>query len=88
MTLTYRNKPKPWTTVEVARLRHMWDELGLTAGDIAKVMGRSREAVCAAARRHGMARRNTPIAQKPDMIRQREIELGRQAAIAEMMGVR
>lgn len=86
--LTYRASQREWTNREVERLRYLWDDLGLTAGEIAPLMSRSRNAVLGAVRRHNLSRRDCPIRTvwKPDLIRQRQIELARIAAIEELMG--
>jgi hypothetical protein len=85
--LAYQTAQKPWTTAEIKRLRYLWDDLGLTAGEIGKILGRSRGAVTGAARRHGMARRDCPIrtVYRPDLIKQRQIELARIAAVEELL---
>ncbi len=83
--LTYRPQSRGWTNKDVQRLRYLWDELGCTSYECATLMGRSRSAITAAARRHGLQSRACPIPAKPDLIRQRQIELARIAAIEELM---
>jgi hypothetical protein len=83
--LTYRGQSRAWTNKDVARLRYLWDELGCTSGECAKLMGRSRSAITAAVCRHGLKARGCPIPVKPDLIRQRQEELARIAAIEELM---
>jgi hypothetical protein len=84
--VTYRPQQRPWTTGEVKRLTVMW-EMGCTAGQIADVLGRTRNSICGAARRYELESRKSPIASKPDLIKQRQIELARIAAIEELMRV-
>ena len=83
--LTYRNTPRDWTTKDVQRLRYLWDELGCTSGECAKLLGRTRSAILGAVHRHGMTKRGCPIPTKPDLVRQRQQELARIAAIDELM---
>ena len=83
--LTYRTQQRAWTNKDVERLRYLWDELGLTSYECAALMGRSRSAITAAARRHGLSSRTSPIPAKPDLIRQRQEQLARIAAIEELM---
>lgn len=83
--LTYRAKSRGWTNKDVARLRYLWDTLGCTSYECATLMGRSRSAITAAARRHNLSRRDCPIPVKPDLIRQRQAELARIAAIEELL---
>ena len=82
--LTYRTAQKGWTTGDVKRLTYLWS-IGCTSGEIAELMGRTRSAICAAARRHDLPRRDCPIGTKPDLIRLREMELGKRAAIQELL---
>lgn len=83
--LTYRTKQREWTNREVERLRYLWDELGCTSGECATLLGRTRSAITAAVRRHGLSSRVSPIPVKPDLIRQRQMELARIAAIEELL---
>ena len=83
--LTYRTTQRGWTNKDVQRLRYLWDELGCTSGEIATLMGRSRSAICGAVQRHGLQKRGSPIPVRPDLIRQRQEQLARIAAIEELM---
>ncbi len=84
--MTYRTVQKPWADIDLQCLRQMWDQ-GYTSLQIAEVLGRSRNSICSAARRYDLPSRPPMIAAKPDLIRQRQMELARQAAIAELARV-
>ena len=77
-----------WKNSEVKKLRLMW-ELGFTSGQIAEALNRSRNSICSAARRYQLPERQSPIPHKPkpDLLRQRQEELARFAAIEELMRV-
>jgi len=60
----YTSHHRQWRTADVERLRHLWNDLGLTSTEIAKLMGRSRPSICSAARRFGMNERPSAIAPK------------------------
>lgn len=79
-------KQREWMTGEVRKLRAMW-ELGFTASQIGAAMGRSRHSICSAARRYDLPARPCPIGShaKPDLVRQRQEELGRIAAFEELL---
>lgn len=86
--LTYRGQSRPWTNKDEARLRYLWDDLGMTARECGKLMGRSHNSILSACRRFDLSRRDCPIRTvwKPDLVRQRQAELARIAAIEELMG--
>lgn len=57
----YYTSHRQWRSADVERLRVLWNEQGLTSTEIAKQMGRSRAAICSAARRFGMDQRESVI---------------------------
>lgn len=85
MSVFNRNE-KAWTNRDVDAMRKLWD-IGCTAGDIAVVLGRTRNSICSAARRYGMSKRTSPIPNKPNLVTLRQQELARQAAIEELMKI-
>lgn len=86
--LTYRTSQRDWAATDIQRLRYLWDELGCTSGECAKLMGRTRSAIMGAVRRHNMSKRECPIPVSPNLVHQREVELARIAAIDELMRTR
>lgn len=54
----------PWTDAENAQLRDLWSK-GVTAGQAAKIMGRSRNAIIGRAHRMRLASRRDPSYKKP-----------------------
>ena len=56
---------RPWLMTELATLKRLWN-VGYTAAEITHHLpGRSRSAICAAARRHDLPRRIDPIERDP-----------------------
>jgi hypothetical protein len=78
------HKQRGWTTGEVKKLRQLWD-MGCTADEIGEALGRSRNSICSAARRYQLPSRGCPIPKKVDLVRQRQEELGRMAAIQALL---
>lgn len=88
--MAINNRTDFWTKEEDRRLRILWEAEWSTL-QIAVTIGRSKNAVCARARRLDLPKRGTPIPQKicPDKvhafrIRQREIDAANQAAREEI----